>query len=190
MDRAWLNDMAKRAKLNRINPADVLKQFRPLAVGADPKVKGLRTAKLKRRREIVEASLFCYGLSCRTERPVWVIDHEGADYDLVATWENNGDNYLAPTQLKEVIQKRVNPEASVQSVIDGLAKYPVSTGLTVAIRVNQEGMLDLDEITIPPLPIAALWIYGSMSQDGSRWFLSGNLLQPEPDEGWIFDYPA
>src|SRR5712671_3482308 len=135
MDRAWLNDMAKRAKRNRINPTDVLKQFRPLAVGVDPKVAGLRTGKLKRRREIVEACLFCYGLSCRMERPVWLIDHEGADYDVVVAWENNRDNYFAPTQLKEVIQKRVNPEASVQSVIDGLAKYPVSTGLTVAIRV-------------------------------------------------------
>jgi len=32
-------------------------------------------------------------------RPVWVIDHEGADYDFVAVWKNNRDNYYAPTQL-------------------------------------------------------------------------------------------
>jgi hypothetical protein len=121
-------------------------------------------------------------------RSVWVVDHEGSDYDFVAVSQNNGDNYFAPTQLKEVIPQRVNPQASVQSVIDELAKY--SEGLTVAIRVNQQVMLDLDKITIPSLRIAALWIYGAMSRDGSRWFLAGNLIEPEPDLSWIFDYPA
>jgi hypothetical protein len=121
-------------------------------------------------------------------QPVWVVDHEDSDYDFVAVRENNGDYYFSPTQLKEVIQKRVNPEASVQSVIDELAKY--SGDLTVAIRVNQQTMLDLDKITIPRPSIKALWIYGATSPDGSRWFLTGNLIESEPNLSWPFDYPT
>ena len=189
MDRAWLNDIAKHP---RINPTDVLKQFGPLTGGASPKVQGLHARALpKRKREIVEASLFCYGLSCRMERPVWVVDDENADYDFVAVQGINGDNQFSPVQLKEVVPKYRNKEASVQSIIDRLARYPVSAGLTVAIRANQQTMLDLDRITIPPaLSIAALWIYGAASQDGSRWVLSGNLIEPEPNLIWTFDYPV
>jgi hypothetical protein len=126
------------------------------------------------------------------ERPVWVVDDEDNDYDFVAVWENNGDNYFTHTQLKEVVPERLNVEASVQSIIDKLAaKYPVSDDLTVAIRVNRQFMLDLDKITIPAaLHIAAVWIYGAASQDASRWFLTGNLIEPEPNVAWFFDYPA
>ena len=76
----------------------------------------------------------------------------------------------------------------MQSVIDEMAKY--SGNLTVAVRVNQQTMLDLDKITIPRLSIKALWIYGATSPDGSRWFLAGNLIEPEPNLSWIFDYPT
>jgi hypothetical protein len=186
MDRAWLNDIVKR---ERINPADYLKKFGPLTKGSEPKLQGLRGRKLKRTREIFEACLFCYGLSCRMGSAVWVVDHEV--YDFVTVRTKNGDHYFSRTQLKEVVPKRLNPEASVQSEIDKvIAKYPVSTGLTVAIRVNQHFMLDLDKITIPQCSIAALWIYAAASQDGSRWYMAGNLTEGEPYAIWYFDYPA
>jgi hypothetical protein len=52
-------------------------------------------------------------------------------------------------------------------------------------------MLDLDKITLPSsLKISALWVYAAVSQDGSRWWINGNLIEPGPDEGWFFDYPA
>jgi hypothetical protein len=188
MDRAWLNDMAKRS---RINPTDVLKEVSraSLTVGVGPKVKGLRATTPKRRREIAEACLFCFGWACRIGRPVWVVDDEGADYDFVAVWKNNGDEFFTPVQLKEVVPTRLNPDASIQSIIDGLGKY--SKDLSVAIRVNQRGMLDLDKITLPSsLKISALWVYAAVSEDGSRWWINGNLIEPGPDEGWFFDYPA
>jgi hypothetical protein len=188
MDRAWLNDMARRLQDKPINPVDVLKKT-PRLMGF--KGKG-RAVKELRRRELADACLFCYGLSCRMDRSVFVIDHEGADYDFVAVWKNNEDHMFAPVQLKEVVPQRLNPQASIQSIIDKLPEqFPRSTDLTVAIRVNRHVELDLDRITIPAdLHIAALWIYGAVLPDGSRWFMTGNLMEPEPDVSWLFDYPA
>jgi hypothetical protein len=182
MDRAWLNHIAKRPL---ITPIDYLKS-RPRI----PQVKRQRAIKSKREREIVEACLFSFGLSCLIQRLVWVIDDEDADYDFVAFWhDDNEDDWFVPIQLKEVVPTRLNPDASIQSVIDSLAKYG-SPNLSVAIRVNQQITLDLDEITIPSRTIAALWVYAPASQDGSRWLIAGNLVEPQPNLMCFFDYPA
>jgi hypothetical protein len=189
MDRAWLNYIAKRP---RINPGDFLK-LRPLI----PEVKRRRAIPSKRERELAEACLFCHGLSCRMERQVLVIDDRGDvddhdDYDFVALFEDDSNERFCPIQLKEVVPKRLNPDPhlSVQSVIDGLAKYAPRGDLSVAIRVNRTIDLDLDKITMPPLRIKALWIYGAASLDGSRWVIYGNPIEPEPNLSWFFDYPG
>src|SRR5271154_1321003 len=129
MDRAWLNDMARRPL---ITPIDFLKS-RPVIAG----FKHPRAKNSRREREIAEACLFFFGLSCQMQRHVWVIDHEDADYDFVAVWKNNNDEYFTPIQLKEVVPTRLNPNDSIQSRIDGLAKY-VSVDLAVAIRINRQ----------------------------------------------------
>jgi hypothetical protein len=189
MDRAWRNAMAK---CPRIVPADYLKAYSPLTGGIDPKVKGLRSTALKRERELVEACLFCHGLSCRMGEPVWVVDTpEDYDYDFVAVREISSDNYFTRIQLKEVVAEHRNQNASIQSTIDELVKKYPAPDLTVAVRVNQTTMLDLDEITIPPtLRIGALWVYGGALPDGSRWLIAGNLMEPEPNLAWLFDYPV
>jgi hypothetical protein len=188
MDQAWRNAMAK---CPRIVPADYLKAYRPLTGGIDPKVKGLRSTALIRERELVEACLFCHGLSCRMEEPVWVVDTpEDYDYDFVALRNIDGNNYFTRIQRKEVVAEHRNPNASIQSTIDELVEKYSAQDLTVAIRFNQTAMLDLDEITIPPkLQIGALWAYGAKVPDGSRWFIGGNLMEPEPNLCWLFDYP-
>jgi hypothetical protein len=187
MDRPWLNAIAK---CRRIDPASYLKGRRPLTSGADPRVKGLRSNAFRKEHTLVEASLFCHGLSCRRGQPIWIVDDkEDHAYDFVATRKENDDDYFAPTQLKEVFKKHLqNPKPSIQSVIDDLGdRY---AGFTVAIRINQTTISDLDEIIIPPtLRISALWVYAATSQDGSRWFIHGNLMESKP-ESWFFDYPV
>jgi len=174
------------AKRPRIDPAPYLKSVRPLTGGIDPKVKGLRTTRPQGERELVEACLFSYGWACKMEQPVFVIDDEDSDYDFVIGWTTNEDEYFATVQLKEVVATRRNPRASTQLIIDKLARYPVCTDLTVAIRINQTIVLDLDEMTIPPnLKIAGLWIYAAASPDGSRWLIYGDLMKPN-NEGWFF----
>jgi hypothetical protein len=191
MDKAWLNDMARRC---RINPIDILKTTpRLINYKGNDEGKG-RAINDQSKRELADACLFCYGLSCRMGCPVLVVvdDREDRDYDFIAVWKNNEDNMFSPVQLKEVVPQRLNAQASIQSIIGKLPEqYHRSPDLTVAIRVNRHVELDLDKITIPTdLHIAALWIYGFASSDGSRCFLTGNLMEPAPDVGWLFDYPA
>jgi hypothetical protein len=181
MDRAWLNYIAK---LPLITPIDNLKS-RPRI----PQVKRRRAIPSQREREIVDACIFCSGLSRLMKREVWVIDDEDADYDFVAFWHDDyGNDCFVPVQLKEVVPTHLNPHASIQSVIDSLAKYG-SPNLSVVIRVNQRITLDLDEITIPSRHPAALWVCAPASEDGSRWLIAGNLVEPEPNL-ILFDYPA
>jgi hypothetical protein len=181
MDRAWLNDIAKRP---RITPIHLLRSRRLI-----PVVNGSGLISSKREREIAEACLFCFGLSCRMQRLVSVVDDEQFDYDFVAHWEDDkDDDCYVPIQLKQVVSKHVNATASVQSVINSIAeKYDSS----VAIRVSQGPVLDLDEITIPPdSRVAAIWVYAAVTPDGSRWYVAGNLVEPQPNLMWFFDYPA
>src|SRR5258708_17335839 len=183
MDRTRpIAKLLQSGDLRPINPTDVLKQFGPVPVGADPETEGLRARKHEHLREIVDGCIFCCGWSCRMGRPVWVLDHRDVDYDVIALCENNNGGYdFAPIQLKEVVPGCLNPRASLQSEIDKLATKYSGDDLTVAIRVNKTNTVDLDDIIIPPsLRIAALWIYGAVSEDGSRWFLDGNRLKPQP----------
>lgn len=153
-----------------------------------PKVKQLRTNSLKPWRELREAALFCYGMAQRIGQIVYLGKSEAQDYDFVTSWVDGDTQHLAHVQLKEVVPKSLNPSASIQRTIDALSKYVDSEDLTVAIHVNQHGHLDLTELVIPSLKIAALWVFGAVSEDQTDWGLWGNFL--EKWEGTRFKYPA
>jgi hypothetical protein len=184
-DRLIIVDRILRNAIKRhryIDPEKALKSLRELerAVAQsdlDPKVKALRTNRLRRDRELREAALFCYGQSCRIQRRVRFFPYEDSNFDIVAVWENEGVQHVAPVQLKEVVPEHLNQETSLQSVINGLVKYPSSLELTVAIHVNREGLFDPNKLRIPLLSIGALWVFGSKSKDQSEWFLFGNMLR-------------
>jgi hypothetical protein len=181
MDRAWLNDIRKRPL---ITPLDFLKGRELI-----PKVQHARAIIPGRERELAEACIFSFGLSCAMERTVHVIDHHDADYDFVARWrEDDGEFTHLPVQLKEVVPTRLNAKASVQAVIDGVQKKQYRN-LTVAIRVNQSVILDLDELIIARASLPAIWVYGAVAPDGSRWYIAGNLVEPQPHSIWCFSYP-
>jgi hypothetical protein len=191
MDRSWLNKLNRE---KRIDPKSALKKLRTMVEfdvalsDLAPDVKALRTQGLKRHREIRAACLFCYGLSCWLQQPVWVYPIEDADYDFVAGWDVAPDRHFAPVQLKEVVPEELNPNSSLQSIVDGLIRYQASEQLTAAIHVNRQGRFDPRTIAIPSLKIAALWIFAAMAEDQSRWGLYGNMLEePVLTE---FDYPG
>ncbi len=190
MDRALLNQLNRQS---RIDPEQALIKLRViqhvLALSdAEQKIKDLRTRGLKREREIRQACLFCYGMSCRIGQKVWVYPVEDSDYDCVASWEVDSTRHFAPIQLKEVVPAHLNHEADLQAIIDGLTKYPVSADLTVAIYVNQNGRFEPSSIKLPNLSIAALWVFGTLAPDQSEWFLCGNFL--ETPEMISFSYPT
>jgi hypothetical protein len=125
-----------------------------------------------------------------TGGPKFLVAHaEEQDYDAVATWNVDDSQNFAPIQIKEVVPHEVNPVASVQEVFAGLQKYVNSEDLTVAIHLNRTVRgFNPAEITVPPLKVAALWIFGAIAADQSRWAIWGNLLDVR--EGREFTYPS
>jgi hypothetical protein len=152
-------------------------------------VKNLRTNSQRHWRELRQAAIFCYGMGQRIGQTVYLARSEALDYDFVAHWVVDDELHFAPVQLKEVPPAKLNPTASLQAVVDGLPeKYPDSANLTIAIHINKAGRCDLGALKVPPMRVAALWLFGATSSDQSRWGLWGNFL--ESPEGMTFDYPA
>jgi hypothetical protein len=153
-----------------------------------PKAKALRTNELKSWKELREGALFCYGIGQRIRQTVYLARSEAQDYDFVASWVVEVTQHLAPVQLKEVVPAELNTAASVQQCVDALSKYVDSEDLTVAIYLNRPVHFDPEQLVVPRLKIAALWVFGAISPDKKNWGLWGNFL--EVPEGTAFDYPT
>ncbi len=142
-----------------------------------PAVRRLRTNELKPIRELREACLFCYGWSQIDGQHLHVAHAEAHDYDAVATWIVGDTPHFAPIQIKEVVPHDLNPSASVQEVVNGLQKYMDSAELTVVIHLNQVTPFSPMDLVIPPLNIAALWVFAAINADASKWVMWGNFLE-------------
>lgn len=161
-----------------------------IAASSEPDaVKSLRTRDLRPLRELREACLFCYGMTKCTGQKFWIAHTEAQDYDAVAMWTVGDTQSFAPIQIKEVVPHKLNAAASVEAVIGSLGKYTDSQDLTVAIHLNREIKgFDPSVIEVPPLKIAALWIFGAVSPDKSRWAIWGNFL--DQLQAGEFEYPT
>jgi hypothetical protein len=127
-------------------------------------------------------------MSQRIGRTVFIARSEAQDYDFVASWVVDGTQHLAPVQLKEAVPQDLNLAASIQDRVNALSKYVDSEDLTVAIYLNQRVHFDPTKLAIPPLNVAALWVFGAISPDNERWALWGNFL--ETPQGTRFEYPT
>jgi hypothetical protein len=158
-------------------------------IGCAIRSQNLRTRDLRPLRELREACTFCYGMTECTGQKFFVAHAEAQDYDAVATWIVGDCQSFAPIQIKEVVPYEVNPLASVQLVVEGLRKYVNSEDLTVAIHLNRivRGF-NPAEIVVPPLKIAALWMFGAIAADQSRWAIWGNFL--DEMQAREFHYPS
>lgn len=169
--------------LSYLDPGPVLIELRriersiPRQPDLSKAVRNLRTNQLKSFRELREACLFCYGWNQIDGQHIFVAHHEARDHDAVAMWVVDNTQHFAPIQIKEVVPHELNSAASLQEVVDGLQKYPDSADLTVAIHLNQATPFSPMELAIPPLKIAALWVFGAISPDQSKWMLWGNFLE-------------
>ena len=114
--------------------------------------------------------------------------HEDQDYDFIASWIVGDERHFAPVQLKEVVPVERNPQASIEAILAGLAKYTDSDELTVAIHLNQKGRFEPSLLEVPELRIGSLWVFGSTAADQSLWALWGNFTKSEP-YGTQFSYP-
>lgn len=191
MDRSTLNAFKK---LPYSDPATFLIRLRKLEIEVAQsdlpyKIRSLRTNELKATLEQRQAALFCFGMSQKLGHPVCFASYEDQDFDFVASWVTEGQQHLAPVQLKEVVPSFVNPATTLDAVIAGLNKYTDSAGLTVAIHLNQEKRFEPRHLQLTHLKIAAVWIFAAASADQSRWNLWGNFVENQQD-GIQFTYPT
>jgi hypothetical protein len=182
------------AQLKYRDPREVLVDLRraELTVAASDasfKVKNLRTRDLRPLRELREVCLFCHGMTECTGQKFFVAHAEAQDFDAVAMWILDDLQSFAPIQIKEVVPHEVNPSASVRDVVEGLRKYTDSHDLTVAIHLNRvvKGFNPF-ELVVPSLKIAALWMFGAIAPDQSKWAIWGNFI--DEVQAREFDYPT
>ena len=108
---------------------------------------------------------------------VYLAKSESLDYDFIASWVSEDARHFAPVQLKEVVPHEINPASSVQAAIDSLpGKYVDSKDLTVAVYLNRVTRFDPSALQVPPMNVAALWVFGGLSEGKSQWGLWGDFL--------------
>ncbi len=185
------------AKLAYGDPRGFLAALRRLewAVAASPtpeRIKTLRTQGLKPEREMRDAAIFCVGMSERIGFDVRFAPVEDQDFDFIATWfDGEGMRNYCPVQLKEVAPPQLNAGATIQAVVDGLARYADSADVTVAIKFNRPSRFDPAELKLPAnLRIGGRWIFAGLSADQSEFGLWGDFLsKTNAPLGTRFSYP-
>jgi len=190
MDRAELN-WAKKQKYR--DPAVVLRELREIELsipseGISDEVRHLRTNELKKIREFRQAALFCHGMSVLQGEKIRFLPAESSDYDFVTAWLDEEFLHIAPVQLKELPPEHLNKNLTLQDLVDKLLKYTVSPELTVVIFINRNGVFEPSKLSIPNLNLASLWVVSCISEDQSKWRLSGNFL--ETPSHIDFEYPT
>lgn len=185
------------ASLTYYDPRDALVRLRAIESDPEwqkkpPKERALRTNAQRQLREGREAALFCYGLAMRTGRNIGFAPHEAQDYDFVARWPVNGEQTYHPGQLKSAVTHDGKNCATVEEVLAGLeGQYAPAPELTIAVYLTQRVRFEPTELKVPKIPVGAIWVFGAISEDESRWALWGNFLDPvEPATGREFTYPT
>ncbi len=139
-------------------------------------------------RERHQAAILCHGLATAVlKRPVFYALAEDADYDCVMAWRARRRTVFIPVQLKEVVPTRVNPDSSIDGVLEKLTRYASSDGLVVGIHLNREGIRNLAALDLPSLNLRELWIFGQTGRAPNEWAIYGNVLgRPKLH---LFEYP-
>ena len=146
----------------------------------------LRTRELRKYGEGRQAALFCYGMSQALGTKVSFAQVERQDYDIVATYEIDGDVNFVPVQLKEWSPDILPSPQSLQTELDKLGKYADAADLVVAFHLNRETTVILSELSFPR-SIGGLWFVGCTEPSQNHWTLIGDLLK-EP-VAYEFSHP-
>src|SRR5437868_8513406 len=183
--RAW-----KRLKFS--DPVPVLQHYRSVerqvaVSNLRDKAKRLRTPMLKGVREGRDAALFTHGMATATGRKVFFAPVEGQDYDFVTCWEENDEGRFCAVQLKELVPTDLNPGATFEGLLEGLAKYSKSETV-LAILLNRPFQANVSDLRLDTVPFSQLWLFWQSSSDGNRWAVQGDVLKAPTR--YDFEYPS
>lgn len=154
------------------------------------KVRNLRTRSLRQVLEMRQAALFSYGMTVAMGTKVVFALNEKADYDVICSFEKQGERVFVPVQLKELVPEFLNPESTLQKELDKLQKYRDSKDLIVAYHLNRRFRFrfEIEEISPPIGVVAEIWIVAATTPNLTQWSLIGNILSKECYT-YAFDYP-
>ena len=139
-------------------------------------IEELRTRELEHHRETREAAIFCYGLGqCVLGNDVDFSMHEVSDYDFVTRTIYDDSVVYVPVQTKELPPNTIGSK-SIESELEKLAKYGDSNDLVIAYHLNRCLNINIKNIKIPKLNIAAIYFFGMLPKPGNPWFISGGKL--------------
>ena len=142
------------------------------------RIRTLRTNNLKSDREMRDAALFCVGMSEFLGHKIYFSPSEEQDYDFVARYSDGSRINYCPVQRKELVSAELNPNTSIQIIVNRLTSYADLSAITVAIRLNRQTRFEPTELSVPDnIKIGGLWVYGSTSPDQSEWCLWGDSAQ-------------
>jgi hypothetical protein len=155
--------------------------------GLPYKVRSLRTRRLRRWNESRQAALFAYGISQRY--PDLSVDFactQHADYDAIIRSRRHDEEFFTPIQLKEYVPGKLNPEATLESLLEGLNRYTNSSDLVAVVYLNRRFRLRLNPIYCPGLNLGGVYLLGGVARN--RWILVGDLLDEFAGVSY-FDHP-
>ena len=156
----------------------------------DERVRRLRTNPLKEWQEARFAALFAYGMSSAVlQLPTLFSKTEKADFDAVMKWQKNGEDHYFPLQIKELPPDDINPDVTLDDILDKLGKYSGEDNLTVVVCLNRRTRINFKPWDRESKPrIRELWYLGCTDIYQSKWFLYGNVLAKHPRR-FDFEYP-
>lgn len=99
---------------------------------------------------------------------------EASDYDVVAMCVLDDTQYFNPVQLKELHPASLNPDASLDELSLGLAKY-APTDTILAIKLNQARRIDFTELDVSETPFREVWFFACTSPDQNSWVIVGDV---------------
>ncbi len=184
-------------ELNWVDPMQVLVNCRHLELNLpnnlEPRIKRMRTNKLKKWKEARDAALFSYGMAnCVLKMPVTVAiaKLEKSDYDFVMKWTKREREYYCPVQLKELPPDDINIEINIENIFEKLKKYNGIDDLLVSIKINRViKSFNLNCFNNKQnLKIKELWYFGCVNPIQSKWFLYGSAMENNPSY-YDYEYP-
>lgn len=122
MDAAWKR---KAAKQRYVATTHLLRRLREIELEVMQSMPPSRERRLQTRgtmglRELRDAALLCHGLAARLGETIGVTHWEDHDHDAVALIQKPGESCFYPLQLKQFPPNDLNPQASLQAIIDSL----------------------------------------------------------------------
>ncbi len=171
-------------RLDYFNPEPILVALRAYGQSEELlsqpyKVASLRTQELKPYLERRQCTLFAYFMSHVVGSQVDVAYCEADDYDSVMRYRMGDEIRYVPVQMKELVPEFLNPQQSLQQLLDGLkCRYPDSADLTVAVHVNRDMKIRCTDLNLDGFRLKSLWLFGGNSEDQIEWRVIGDLLSP------------